>query len=61
MKADFDDIETIRNAVEDEKISLSEWEINYLDSIEERLDSGKELTAPQRKKLAEIMEKVPAW
>lgn len=61
MRADKNFIEEIRNADEEEKIKLTQKEEEFLESIEGRLDLGKELTVAQREWLDRIHDRIDPW
>lgn len=61
MQSDWDSIEKIRNAVEDGKLTLRGKEEDFLDSVEEWLEGGRELTPRQRTWLGDIQDRISPW
>ncbi len=61
MQADVNFIEDIRNAVEDGKLELRQGEEEFIDSVEERIEDDRELTAKQRMWLDDIHERIQLW
>jgi len=57
MKTPLEKIELILKKESLNLISLSEWELEFLDSIETKLNQGKELSWKQIKCLNKIYEK----
>lgn len=51
-------ISTIRDALNAGYLKVDDWEIGFIDSIDARLASGKELTWKQSKKMNEIFKKI---
>ena len=51
-------ISTIRDALNAGYLKVDDWEIGFIDSIDARLSSGKELTWKQSKKMNEIFKKI---
>jgi hypothetical protein len=54
----YNDIDKAR---EEGKISLTDWEIDFIDSIGERLDMGRDLSRKQRETLDRIHERIRPW
>jgi hypothetical protein len=54
-------IEEIRNAVEDGKLEITQWEEEFLESVEERLDVTNRISKRQRETLDRIHEKIRPW
>lgn len=61
MQSDLDSIEKIRNAVEDGKLTLRGKDEEFLDSAEECLEGGSELSSRQRKWLGDIQGRISPW
>jgi hypothetical protein len=61
MRADRVSLDNIREAQEAEKIRLTQSEEEFLESVEERLDSEKDLTRKMREWLGRIQERISVW
>lgn len=61
METDKRFIEEIRNTVEDEKLELTQWEEEFLESVEERLEATGFISKRQREVVGNIHEKIRAW
>jgi hypothetical protein len=53
-----DKIEAIRNAENDGALELTEWEAEFVESIDDQLTDGKTLTEPQDESLHGIWRKI---
>lgn len=54
-------VEKINEAVEDQKLELTPWETDFMESITEYVESGKSTSRKQREALDKIQEKIPFW
>jgi len=61
METDRNFIEAIRNAVEDGKLELSQWEEEFLESVGGRLDATGFISKRQRETLDGIHSKIRPW
>jgi hypothetical protein len=60
METDQNFIEEIRNAVEDGRLEITQWEEEFLESVGE-LDATRSLTKRQRETLDRIHERIRLW
>jgi len=51
----------IREAIEDGKLEVSDWESDFIDSIGSQISRGRNLSMKQREILDRIHEKMRAW
>lgn len=50
-------VDRINEAVLDDEYDLTEWESNFIESVQKALDAGRPLTTNQDARLTEIWEK----
>jgi hypothetical protein len=56
--SDADDHEDMVTDCEDRESKLTEWEVNFIASLRERLDAGNKLTERQAEVLDRIWERI---
>ena len=61
MRTDEIFLEEIEDAIEDGKLDLTSFEEDFVDSIRDKIDSGRDLTRKQREVLDQIHSKIRAW
>jgi len=61
METDKKFYNDIDEAREESKINLTDWENDFIDSIGERLDMGRDLSRKQRETLDRIHERIRPW
>lgn len=61
MQTDRNFIDDLYHALEDSKLELSQWEEEFLESVEGQLDYGKSLSRKQREILDRMHEKIRPW
>lgn len=61
METDEQFYNDIYEAREENKIDLTDWESDFVDSIGEQLDMGRDLSRKQRETLDRIHEKIRPW
>ena len=61
METDKNFIDEIRNAVEEERLELTQWEEEFFESVEGRLDATGFISKRQRETLDGIHSKIRPW
>lgn len=51
-------LNTIKEAIDDNKLNLNDWELSFIDSIDTQLSNEKDLTIKQSSVLYRIYDKI---